>query len=319
MNRLIRLASLSILISMIAFPTIAVAQIPDGFQPDPDKFDLMVVVAHPDDESTFGGLIAYYATCRNMKVKFISLTSGEWGSGLPHHASADDTPDYSYDDSDYPRFPKIPADALYPSYYREGELSRMLLMSGVDYKPIMPRFKDMSGLQPWGSTDPAFELWRGQDKVVGFVVQQMRRCRPDVVVTMAVNGYNGNPEHMAASRAAVLAVDASGSADQYTNAAAFIEDPHAQSPASSLPPWTPKKLYVAVNDDESYDIEHIHHWELDCGNHPGNSRILAARANALHESQEMKEECPESTRFHLLNSNVGPDVINQDNLFENVD
>ncbi len=37
--------------------TSLVAQIPDGFEPYPDKADMMVVVAYPDDESTFGGLI----------------------------------------------------------------------------------------------------------------------------------------------------------------------------------------------------------------------------------------------------------------------
>ena len=117
---------------------------------------MLVVVAHPDDESTFGGLLPYYASCQKKKIVFVSLTSGEWGNGLPHHTKPTDKPDYSYDDSDYPRFHKIPADALYPCYYREGEMARALMMFGVKYKPLMPRFKDMSSPATLGYTGTCF-------------------------------------------------------------------------------------------------------------------------------------------------------------------
>ena len=276
------------------------------FQPYPEKIDLLVVVAHPDDESTFGGLLPHYAQGQGKRIVIVSLTSGEWGNGLPHHTKPTDAPDYSYDDSDQPRFVKIPADTLYPSYYREGEMARMTAASGVKYLPIMPRFKDMAPLQPWNQTEPAFELWGGRERVVGYVVEQIRRFKPDVIVTMAVNGFNGNPAHMGASRATVLAAQVAGDPD------AFLD------PGKPLEPWAPSKVYQHVGPGESYDIVHTHDWELPAQGMTETPRVIAARANALHESQLMPNECPASSDFVLVQTAVGPDTIGANNLFENI-
>jgi LmbE family N-acetylglucosaminyl deacetylase len=184
-------------------------------------------------------------------------------------------------------------------------------MMGIHYKPIMPRFKDMSGLQPWGKPDAAMELWGGEEKVVGFVVEQIRRFKPDVIVSLAANGFNGNPQHAAASLSAVLASRVSGDSSQYA------------SQLNRLEAWEPKKVYLHVAEQEKaasqYDVLHTHDWELECGGRPGNARILAARGNVLHESQEMKEECDATSNFALIQTAVGPDRINQDNLFENIE
>ncbi len=306
MPRLFRCLSLPASLIISTFTSIAIAQSSDSFEAYPDKADMMIVVAHPDDESTFGGLIPNYAVCHDKKIVFVCLTSGEWGNGLPHHANASDTPDYSYDDSDYPRFEKIPSDALYPCYYRELELAKVLMMMGVKTRPIMPRFTDKSNLQPWGSPDAAFDFWGGEEKVVGFVVSQIRRFKPDVVVSMARNGYNGNPQHAAASRSAVLASEVAGNPEK------FKDQLHEFSA------WQPKKVYLHVGPGESYDIVHSHSWDLACKGDEGRARILAARANVLHESQEMKEECESSTDFVLLQSAVGPDIVDKDDLFENI-
>lgn len=293
------------------------AQIPDVFAPDPEKIDMLVVVAHPDDEGTFGGLLPYYAICQNKKIKVMVLTSGEWGNGLPHHTSTDQTPDYSYDDSDYPRFQEVPEDATYPCYFREIEMSRVLMASGIQYAPIMPRFKDASNLQPWGSATPAFDLWGGREKVVELVARTIRELRPEIVVTMAEDGFNGNPQHMAASVAARQAVE------------------WAASDENSLSGdiWQVKKLYTVVTslDDPVEgaspdptliegieDQLHIHRWDISCDRLPGTAQIRAARANALHRSQEMPEACAEQSEFILQHSTVGPDTFRRNNLFENI-
>ena len=293
------------------------AQVPPIFDPDPPKIDMLVVVAHPDDESTFGGLLPYYAICRAKTIKLMSLTSGEWGNGLPHHTSHDQLPDYSYDDSDQPRYTEIPEDALYPCYFREIELSRMLSMSGVNYSPILPRLKDLSGLQPWGSPDPAFELWGGKDRVCRIVATQIRRHRPDVIVTMAEDGFNRNPQHMAASSAARSAVDMASD----------------QTLEFEGKPWPVKKLYTVVTSrDDSVagadpidelreaakDRIHLHDWNLSCDALPGSAKLRAARANAMHKSQKMPEDCFDENEFILQHTIVGPDQKSRNDLFENV-
>ncbi|MEM6688711.1 MAG: PIG-L family deacetylase [Planctomycetota bacterium] len=293
------------------------SQIPNVFKPDPEKIDMLVVVAHPDDEGTFGGLLPYYAVCRDKKIKLMVLTSGEWGNGLPHHASSDQEPDYSYDDSDHPRFEEVPEDALYPCYFRETEMSRVLLMSGVHYAPIMPRLKDMSGIQPWGTPEGAFGLWGGREKVIELVAKEIRRFRPEVVVTMAEDGFNRNPQHMAASVAAREAVSVAAIGGSQTN-----EEP-----------WLVKKLYTVVtnlddpvegaNPDASLiegieDNLHDHQWDLSCDRLKVTAQIRAASANALHRSQEMPDACPAESRFILQHSTVGPDLERRNDLFENI-
>ena len=301
-------------LSTLVLLTLLPGQIEDGFEPLPERVDLLVVVAHPDDEGTFGGLLPHYALCRDKSIAFVCLTSGEWGNGLPHHTAADlaagRPKDYSYDETDYPRYEGIDPDAVYPCYYREGELSQTLKISGVPYAPIMPRFDDMNAIG-WGQPDPAFELWGGRDRVVGFLVQTIRKLQPAVVVTMAYDGYNGNPQHMAASHGTIEAVEAAADASLFVDHSA-ARDSHTVS-----------KLYLAVSEGERYDTVHSHRWTLPCPRLNNRSpsttpQEVAARANAAHASQEMKNECPATSDFVLQLSTVGPDQIGKDDLFENV-
>ena len=299
---------------LLAALLLATAPAADRPQVPAAKVDMLVVVAHPDDETTFGGMLPWYATCRGKRVALVCLTSGEWGNGLPHHTDPDDEPDYSYDDSDVPRFPGVPADATYPCYFRETELAAALAVFGVKDPPTLPRYQDDSDLEHWGTPDAAFELWGGREGVVDYLAEQVRRCRPDVVVTMAVDGYNGNPQHMAASRGTVLAVDRAAASD------------------GDAPAWSAPKLYVAVTQGspdgidavpEAYraaeGVVHGHDWELPCDASGGETaRSLCNRGNVLHASQNMQPDCPKATDFVLIRTTVGPDVAARNNLFENL-
>lgn len=280
------------------------------FEPYPEKCDLLVVVAHPDDEGYFAGLMPWYSVGRSKKVIVVSLTSGEWGNGLPHHKLTEDTPDYSYDDSDYPRYPRVPADAVYPCYFREQEMMRAMHVYGVRYAPVMPRFKDMSGLSPWGLPEPAFALWGGREETVGFLVSLIRRFRPDVVVTLPTDGNNGNPQHCAASAATRFACERSGDPRQFPKQLAEHEV------------WAPRKLYLQVSEkqqsEELYSDVHEHSWELKTTAMKRTARQMGALGNAQHASQEMKEECPEKNFFVLIQSNVGEDVKRKNDLFEHI-
>ena len=276
------------------------------WQPYPDKIDMLAIFAHPDDEGYWGGLLPYYATCMNKSVVMISLTSGEWGNGLPHPVEPGEAPDCSYDDSDYPCFQAIPEDELvYPHYYRETELANATRIYGISYKPVTPRYQDMNGIG-WDDAEKGFEFWGGRDEIIGYLTNQIRRFRPDVVVGLDWNGANGNPQHAAAAQGAYHAAVAASDASRYPG---------------TYKSWQVKKMYSHLRNEDIPDNNtfHRHHWELPCpGNPEINARELGAKGNAAHVSQEMKEECDPLNAFVLKLTIVGPDVINEDNLFENL-
>jgi LmbE family N-acetylglucosaminyl deacetylase len=168
----------------------------------------------------------------------------------------------------------------------------------------------MSGLQPWGDPNPSFGFCGGREKVVGYVTSQIRRFRPDVVVTLPVDGANGNPQHCAASKSAVLAFESAGMKQAFPKQLETLE------------PWTPKKLYLRVSEEEfsdgKYKTMHDHSWNEVVPGSGETARTIAARANAQHISQEMKNECDALTRFVLLND-VSLDKVGKNNLFEGIE
>jgi len=279
----------------------------NGWQPYPNKVDMLAVIAHPDDEGYWGGLLPYYANCQQKRVVLISLTSGEWGNGLPHSVEPGDPPDCSYDDTDYPCFHKIPkAELVFPSYYREQEMAEAASVYGLRYEPIMPRWRDMI-LQPWGEAAPGFEWWGGKDFVVEYLTAQIRRFKPDVVVGLAWNGGNGNPQHIAAAQGTVLASEAAGDRAQFS------------AQVKRYGTWQPKKVYLHATEDEVYDVVHEHDWTMPCNNRISETaQILAAEGNARHESQEMAAHSDPNTNFVLKVTTVGVDTVGKNNLFEHI-
>lgn len=276
------------------------------WQPYPDKVDMLVVVAHPDDEGYWGGLLPYYSICEQKSIVLISLTSGEWGNGFPHPVPDGAEPDCSFDDSYYPCFPAIPKEELvYPNYYREQELNQALELYDMKYKAITPRYKDMNGIG-WDDAEKGFEFWGGRDEIVGYLTGQIRRFKPDLVVGLDWHGANGNPQHAAAGRGAYYATEAA------SDPTLFPDEYDA---------WQVKKMYSHLrNEDlESSNDFHFHEWEIPCEyDSKINPRKLGAIGNAIHVSQEMKEECDPANGFILRVTTVGEDVINKNNLFENL-
>ncbi|MEO1527518.1 MAG: hypothetical protein AAFX06_18980 [Planctomycetota bacterium] len=98
-------------------------------------------------------------------------------------------------------------------------------------------------------------------------------------------------------------------------------------------PWTVKKAYTVMTslDDPvagarpdasliqgKEDELHIHRRDISCDRLPGTAQMRAARANALHRSQDMPEACAEQSEFLLQHTTVGPDVRRRNDLFENI-
>src|SRR3989304_3172910 len=159
------------------------------------KRTILVVLAHPDDESFgMGGTLALYAS-RGVDVHLICATRGEAGmvdaSFLKKHKTI--------------------------AKLREAELAcaaKALGLKSVSYLG----FRD-SGMTGSKDNKNAQSLFRAPvGDVAAKIVAHMRRLRPQVVLTFdEVGGYH-HPDHIAINKATVLAFHAAGNARKYPKA-----------------------------------------------------------------------------------------------------
>ncbi len=152
---------------------------------------LMTIYAHPDDE-TFGtaGTIAR-ATAAGHPVAIVSATRGEAGEiARPELATTENL-----------------------GQVRERELRNAAAAVGV---------QDVSFLDYIDGRLPEADV----HEAVGRIVRQLRRFRPDVIVTFAANGGYGHVDHMAIHRLALAAVEAAPNPRAYPEQIAEGLAPH---------------------------------------------------------------------------------------------
>jgi N-acetyl-1-D-myo-inositol-2-amino-2-deoxy-alpha-D-glucopyranoside deacetylase len=178
---------------------------------------MLLVHAHPDDETIgTGATMAKYAA-EHALVTLITCTLGEEGEILVpelEHLAADKE------------------DGL--GRHRIGELAAAMEALGVrDHRFLggPGRWRD-SGMIDTPPNERADCFWRADlDEATRELVAVMREVRPQVVVTYDENGGYGHPDHIQAHRVAVAAFDKSG-------------DP-AYAPGLGEP-WQPAKLYYTA-------------------------------------------------------------------------
>ena len=154
---------------------------------------LLLVHAHPDDESiSNGATMAKYASA-GAHVALVTCTLGEEGEVLVDelaHLAADKD------------------DRL--GEYRVGELAAAMAALGVaDYRFLggAGRYRD-SGMMGDPANDRPDCFWRVPvDEAAAHLVQTIREVRPQVLVTYDENGGYGHPDHIQAHRVAMRAVE----------------------------------------------------------------------------------------------------------------
>ncbi|MER5998931.1 N-acetyl-1-D-myo-inositol-2-amino-2-deoxy-alpha-D-glucopyranoside deacetylase [Nonomuraea angiospora] len=147
---------------------------------------LLLVHAHPDDESIgTGATMAKYAA-QGAHVTLVTCTLGEEGEVIPAdlaHLAADQD------------------DALGP--YRIDELAAACRALGVEDHRFLGapgRWRD-SGMMGVASNDHPKAFWRADlDEAAGELVKVIREVRPQVLVTYDDNGFYGHPDHIQAHR-----------------------------------------------------------------------------------------------------------------------
>ncbi len=143
---------------------------------------LMVVVAHPDDETFGTGSVLLHAAAAGMETTVVCATRGEAGEVTP--ASGVDTA----------RLAEV----------REDELRRAAGLLGVSRVELLDfRDSDMSG-----DAAPDTLVGADQGRVRDAVRTLLEDVRPDVVVTL--DAGDGHRDHAAIRDATLAAVDAAG-------------------------------------------------------------------------------------------------------------
>jgi N-acetylglucosamine malate deacetylase 2 len=136
---------------------------------------LLLMLAHPDDESFLVGGLAAKCAGDEVHVALVTATRGEAGkTGEPPVCTREDLP-----------------------VVREAELRAAAAVLGIR-EVIVLGYRDREFAQA-----PVAEVRR---TLVGI----LRRLRPDVVITFDPNGSNLHPDHIAVSRFTTDAVTAAG-------------------------------------------------------------------------------------------------------------
>ena len=184
--------------------TDVLGSVPEGLRAgDGSRLRLLLVHAHPDDETlTTGATMARYAA-EGAQVTLVTCTRGEKGEviGPLGHLEGDD-------------------DAL--AEHRTGELAAAMAALGVtDHRFLGAdagvRFRD-SGMV-WGEhgravvpPDVAPDAFASlpADEVAAHLVRVVDEVRPHVLVTYDAEGGYGHPDHVQAHRVSLAAAAAAG-------------------------------------------------------------------------------------------------------------
>ena len=157
---------------------------------------LLLVHAHPDDESIgTGATMAKYAA-EGAQVTLVTCTLGELGEIIP--ASLAHLAD---------------GDGAALGEYRIGELAAACAALGVTDHRFLGgpgRWRDSGMMGTEGNDDPRC-FWRADvDQAADALLDVVREVRPQVLVTYDANGFYGHPDHIQAHRVSMRAFERAG-------------------------------------------------------------------------------------------------------------
>ncbi|WP_411150280.1 N-acetyl-1-D-myo-inositol-2-amino-2-deoxy-alpha-D-glucopyranoside deacetylase [Streptomyces sp. A30] len=151
---------------------------------------LLLVHAHPDDESINNGATMARYAAEGARVTLVTCTLGERGEVIP------------------PGLGHLTGAAL--GEYRLRELAAAMRELGVeDFRQLggAGRYQD-SGMMGLADNDDPGCFWQADvDEAAARLLEVIREVRPQVLVTYDENGGYGHPDHIQAHRVAMRAAE----------------------------------------------------------------------------------------------------------------
>jgi N-acetyl-1-D-myo-inositol-2-amino-2-deoxy-alpha-D-glucopyranoside deacetylase len=155
----------------------------------PDR-RLLLVHAHPDDESINNGATMAKYAAEGARVTLVTCTLGEHGEVIPSELQ------------------HLTGTAL--GAHRLGELTAAMRELGVEDFRLLGgkgRYED-SGMMGIADNDDAASLWQADvDEAARALVEVILEVRPQVLVTYDPDGGYGHPDHIQAHRIAMRAAE----------------------------------------------------------------------------------------------------------------
>jgi len=149
---------------------------------------LLLVHAHPDDESIGTGTTMARYAAEGARVTLVTCTLGELGEIIP--------PSLAH---------LAEGDGARLGEYRIGELAAACAELGVTDHRFLGgpgRWRDSGMMGTAGNDDPRC-FWRADvDQAAQALLDVIREVRPRVLVTYDANGFYGHPDHIQAHRVA---------------------------------------------------------------------------------------------------------------------
>lgn len=169
---------------------------------------LLTVMAHPDDETfALGGTLALYAM-RGVEVHLVCATNGEAGTVDPRFLEG------------YSEIAEL----------RQAELRCAADKLGLSGLHLLG-YRDSGMVGTAENQHPDALAQADSEQVVGQIVEQLRRVRPQVVITHDPAGGYGHPDHIAVHKTTVEAFRAAGDPARYPERGQ---------------PFAPQKLYYST-------------------------------------------------------------------------
>ena len=212
--------------------------------PPPPRVPLLFVHAHADDESIFGGgVLPYYAQTRNLPVAVVTIiTRNPNGSSPITSGSTSRIAELRRAMDVYAGQP-LGSGLLTGTDYHTGNIVQTnvgFIDTGCCSVPPDDSWSDAGDGFGWGLSSGVTQVTPGLGNIDGFangrlaarwaVARQIRRYRPDVVVTCHdLEGDYGHSNHTATAIACI-------------EATTLAADPATD--IDGLPPWQTRKLYL---------------------------------------------------------------------------
>ncbi len=221
---------------------------PPQLDPDPRyKADILLIIAHPDDDVVIGGYLAKVALDDHKRVAVIYCTSGDGGgNAVGNEAGAS------------------------LGQMRIIEARRALGFFGIDNVWFLGAH-DTPGQDVLRSLD----AW-GHGYMLDQVVRLVRITRPEVIMTWMPNSVVGenHGDHQASGVLATEAFDTAGDPTQFPEQVSAARDRVGMANLTEgLHPWQPKKLYYFTDAFEDFGP----YWHAQADLSPYRDNFLKGR------------------------------------------